>query len=122
MMFTEIVAVILVTGALVLVGLGRLTFEQAISIITLGVGLVAGKYVAKFELYALKRRGPVVILFKFTKQLSSISVDKKTGTIRIGVIPDYYDSKHIRKIMEYATLFFPGQKIEIVKEERVKLV
>lgn len=45
----EALAIALVVGGLVLLGLRAISFDQAMALISAGIGLVGGKYVARIE-------------------------------------------------------------------------
>jgi len=45
----ELVSIILVVGALVLLGLRVVSFEQALTLITVAVSLLTGKYLSWYE-------------------------------------------------------------------------
>jgi hypothetical protein len=118
---TEAIGVVLIAGALVLLGLGKITFEQAISIITLGVGIIGGKYIAQADRYFDKKYALVRLVRKFNKQLMAVSV---AG----NVVELYINSKFINykdiveKIMKEANKLFPDKKIEVVESEEIRFV
>jgi hypothetical protein len=45
----ELACVILVAGALILLGLKTITFDQALTLITIAISLLTGKYLALYE-------------------------------------------------------------------------
>jgi hypothetical protein len=45
----ELACVILVAGALILLGLKTITFDQALTLITIAISLLTGKYVSRYE-------------------------------------------------------------------------
>ena len=51
----ELVALVMVVGALALLGVKAITFEQAITLITIAVSMLTGKYVSKYEGQAIQR-------------------------------------------------------------------
>jgi hypothetical protein len=51
----ELVALVMVVGALALLGVKAITFEQAITLITIAVSLLTGKYVSRYEGQAIQR-------------------------------------------------------------------
>lgn len=51
----EAISLILVAGALILLGLRAIVFEQALTLITIAVSLVTGKYLGKYEEQIIER-------------------------------------------------------------------
>jgi hypothetical protein len=51
----EAISLILVAGALILLGLRAIVFEQALTLITIAVSLVTGKYLGRYEQQIIKR-------------------------------------------------------------------
>jgi hypothetical protein len=51
----ELVALVMVVGALALLGVKAITFEQAITLITIAVSLLTGKYVSRYEGQVIQR-------------------------------------------------------------------
>ena len=49
MRIVEIVGSAIAVGSLILLGLGKISFEQAVTLISIGISLIAGKYVGKRE-------------------------------------------------------------------------
>jgi hypothetical protein len=45
----ELACVILVAGALILLGLKTITFDQALTLIMIAISLLTGKYVSRYE-------------------------------------------------------------------------
>jgi len=45
----ELASIVLVAGALVLLGLKTISFEQALTLITIAVSLLTGKYLSWYE-------------------------------------------------------------------------
>jgi hypothetical protein len=117
---TELVACVLIAGALVLLGLGKVSFEQALSIITLGVGLITGKYMAEVDRYLEKKYANVGIVRKFKREVTAISFEG--DTVAIYVLPEFYREEIVSKIVNYAGKLFPARKIEVRRGERIKLV
>jgi hypothetical protein len=57
----ELVALVMVVGALALLGVKAITFEQAIMLITIAVSLLTGKYVSRYEGQAIQRIRPFCV-------------------------------------------------------------
>lgn len=51
----EAISLILVAGALILLGLRAIVFEQALTLITIAVSLVTGKYLGRYEQQIIER-------------------------------------------------------------------
>ena len=51
----EAISLMLVAGALILLGLRAIVFEQALTLITIAVSLVTGKYLGKYEQQIIER-------------------------------------------------------------------
>jgi hypothetical protein len=51
----ELVSLVLVVGAIVLLGLRAISFEQALTLVSLAVSLLGGKYIARYEDRLLKK-------------------------------------------------------------------
>jgi hypothetical protein len=51
----EAISLILVAGALILLGLRAIVFEQALTLITIAVSLVTGKYLGRYEEQIIER-------------------------------------------------------------------
>jgi len=117
---TELAAALLVAGALVLLGLGRISFEQALSLITLGIGIVAGKHLSRLDTYLRRRYGSRFLARKYSKYISEIVVGDKSVTIY--VLPEFLETKIAGKIVKSAWEVFPGMTVEVEKGERVRLV
>jgi len=45
----EVLAIMLVIGAMVLLWLRAITFEQALTLISIAISLVTGKYISRYE-------------------------------------------------------------------------
>jgi hypothetical protein len=117
---TELIAGLLVAGALVLLGLGRISFDQALSIITLGIGLVAGKQMARMDKYLERRYSGLAVARKFRGKVSWVSVEE--GKVVVYVLPEFFEAATIEAIARYASELFPGRSVEVAKGERVRLV
>jgi len=51
----EAISLMLVAGALILLGLRAIVFEQALTLITIAVSLVTGKYLGRYEERIIER-------------------------------------------------------------------
>jgi len=51
----ELVSLVLVAGALILLGLKIISFEQSLTLITIAVSLLTGKYLSRYEDKILSR-------------------------------------------------------------------
>jgi len=49
MRIVEIVGSAIAVGSLIPLGLGRISFDQAVTLISIGISLIAGKYAGKLE-------------------------------------------------------------------------
>jgi len=49
MRVVEIVGSAIAVGSLILLGFGKISFDQALTLISIGVSLIAGKYAGKLE-------------------------------------------------------------------------
>jgi len=48
-MIVEVLSLIIVVGALVLLGMRVITYEQAVTLISIALSMITGKYIAKYE-------------------------------------------------------------------------
>ena len=117
---TETIAILLVAGALVLLGLGRIGFEQAISIITLGVGIVTGKYFSKLDAYISKKYGIIDLMRRYQESLSAVAVGD--GKVTLYILPDFLNTEIEKRLVESVRKIHPGLEIEVKRGERIEAV
>lgn len=117
---TELISIILVIGALALIGLRIISWEHGISLITLAIGLVGGKYMSTIDKIIARRYMALAIARKFLKEVTLIKITN--GTIYLEVAPEFYNAKKVLDILSYVNQVFPGFKVEVVKGERARLV
>ncbi|MEM2233835.1 MAG: hypothetical protein QXP81_09900 [Nitrososphaerota archaeon] len=122
MWITELVGGIIVAGALILLGLGKISFDQSLTLVTLGLGLIVGKHAGEAE-RAFERRYKHLLARRFSKQVSFFSVDDSEKTVTLHVIPEFLsDEKFIRKLTAVAAALYPGYRVEVKRGERIRAV
>ncbi|MEM1944124.1 MAG: hypothetical protein QXE50_06005 [Nitrososphaerota archaeon] len=119
MWLVEAVALILVVGGLVLIGLRIISWENGLSLITMGIGLIGGKYAGSLERRVLRRLGTVALSRKF-KEIGLIIAGPEA--VHIEVPTEIFSEELAEKISRFAAEVFPGRRIEVVKGERIRLV
>ncbi|MEM2607377.1 MAG: hypothetical protein QXH97_00310 [Candidatus Bathyarchaeia archaeon] len=114
----ETVTIILIIGAIVLVGLHVIKFQDSLTLISLAIGLLGGKHLTRVE-RALWRNWRVTEFMKtLENSVTAISFDKNIATIY--VLPDFMNiAEEIEKI---AQRYFPEYVIKIEKGERIRFV
>lgn len=117
---TELIGAVLIVGGLVLLGLGRINFDQMMALVSAGIGVIAGKHFAELDRALTRRYGDIAILRKFQKQVTLVAVFQ--DAVRIEVLPEFYDPKLVEKMVKFAGTIFPGKRVEVVKGERIRAV
>jgi hypothetical protein len=117
---TELITVLLVAGALVLLWAGRIDFQQALTLIGLGLGLTTGKQLARLDRLIDRRYGRRLLMRKYGHFLSAIEV--KPDTVTLYVLPEFMTVEIVRTLMAEASQLFPGRTVKVEKGERIKLL
>ena len=117
---TELFAAIIIIGALILTGMGRIDFQQALSLISIAIGIIGGKQLARLDRYLTSRYASTRLLRKFEGIISAIAVSGPKVTVYI--LPEYLNTPIHNKILEEAIRTFIGKQVEVVKGERIKLL
>jgi hypothetical protein len=117
---TELLAAIIIIGALVLTGVGRIDFQQALTLIYIAIGIIGGKQLARLDKYLTSRYASTRLLRKFEEYISAIAVSGPK--VKVYILPEYFNTYIHNKILEEAIKTFIGKQVEVVKGERIKFV
>jgi hypothetical protein len=116
----ELITVLLVVGAFTLLWAGRIDFQQALSIISIGLGLVTGKQITRLERLIDRRYGRRLLMRKYRQVLSAIEV--KPDIVTLYVLPEFMTVGIISRLMAEASALFPNKMIRVEKGERIRLL
>jgi len=117
---TEFVGILVVVGALVLLGLGKIDFQQSISLMMLGAGIIGGKQLGHFDMKLTRRYADLYMMRKFRRYLTALAVTK--NSVSLYVAPEYLESGKVADIVKVAEILFPGKIVEVKRGERIRAV
>lgn len=113
---TELLAVLLVVGGLVLVGFRVVSWEQGVAVITLGVGLVTGKFFASIDRSLDLRFLQVAVAFRLAGMVSMVKYEN--GILYVWYLPGFHDEV-ARRVFKIIPKYIPvilteGEKVVAV--------
>jgi hypothetical protein len=117
---TEFATALLVAGALALLWSGRIDFQQALTLIGLGLGLTTGKHLARLDRLMDRRYGRRLLMRRYGRFLSAIEV--KPDAVTLYVLPEFMTAETVRMLMAEASQLFPGRTVKVERGERIKLL
>jgi len=117
---TEFIAAVLVVASIGLLWAGRIDYQQALTLIGIGVGLVDGKQLSRIDSYLRRRYGHLYLLRRYRAYVSALKMDGNTVTILM--YPEFFGTKMYDTVVSEALKLFPGKQVIVLRGERIKLV
>jgi hypothetical protein len=117
---TELIGLVLVVGSLVLLWAGRIDYQQTLTLIGIGIGLITGKQLSRLDQYLTRRYGHLYIMRKYSKFISAISIGDKSVVIHL--LPEFINTDKHSEIMSEVLKLFPGKHVVVMRGERIRAV
>jgi len=117
---TEFIAAVLVAVALILLWIGRIDYQQALTLIGMGIGLVGGKQLSRIDHYLRRRYGHLTLMRRYSTYISALKIDGNTVTLYL--YPEFFGTKIYDTIVSEALTLFPGKQVVVLRGERIRFV